>query len=107
MSKCKTPYESYECFHEACRKQPCPKVRRPPPLPCPYEDQEPIPLIERTCCGPSRRCVVTRHQTNEEEQNSGPTELYASCGILPFLPPQMGGPRRATVDEVRNVVRDL
>ena len=99
---CKTD----ECYRETCRRTLCPKVM-PRPLLCPRSEQELLPLGERPCCGNRKRCVSPKalHKRDETSGNRDATDLYASCGILPILPSGMGGPRRATVDEVLEVAQ--
>ena len=45
------------------------------------------------CCAPSHVCVSDERKP-----------LYSSCGIFSFLPEDWGGPKVATLDEIRRNV---
>lgn len=54
-------------------------------------------LVENTdggCCAPTHKCVATADSTR----------LYTSCGLLPFLPSGMGGPRVATKEDIAHAL---
>ena len=36
-----------------------------------------------------------------------PTKVYSSCGILPFLPGSMGGPKEASAAEVVDALKSI